>query len=155
MKIEELASAEVMVVREDTSVERMLQLFAKHNITGAPVIDGNGELKGVVSLSDLFRTDEAQESHEFYLNPSWSTVPHHEVSASLAKVADIMTRLVIIIEADESVERACDLMTNHGIHRLVVTRQGKVIGMVSSGDLVREFRDRLRAERSPAPKRQS
>jgi CBS domain-containing protein len=145
MKIEELMSKEVMVVQEDTPVKRMLKLFAKHDITGAPVINESGELKGVVSLSDLFRTGAAKDSHEFYLNPSWSSVPHEEHAESTAKVADIMTHLVIFVEADDDIERACDLMTNHGIHRIVVTHDGKVVGMISSGDLVREFRDRLKA----------
>lgn len=144
MKVEGLMTKEVLVVDEDTDVKRMVKLFHKHNITGAPVVGADGKLKGVVSLSDLFRTEKAQETHEFYLNPSWSIVPRRETPESKAKVADIMTNLVISVEAQDDIERACDLMTMHAIHRLVVTRQGKVVGMISSGDLVREFRDRLR-----------
>lgn len=145
MKIEELMTKEVKVVGMDTSVEQMMKLFSKHGITGAPVIDEDKKLKGVVSLSDLFRTEKVGESHEFYLNPSWSFVPHEQAAQTTAKVSDIMTKLVISVEADEDIERACDLMTDLGIHRLVVTRQGHVVGMISSADLVAEFRSRLRA----------
>lgn len=148
MKVEQLMSKEVLVVREDTTVERMLQLFKKHDITGAPVINEHRELKGVVSLSDTYRARKKHdESHEFYLNPSWSTVPHEEVSEDGSTVGDIMTHLVIFVEADDDIERACDLMVMHGIHRIVVTSEGKVVGVISSADLVREFRDRLRAAR--------
>lgn len=145
MKVEKLMSKEVMVVQEDTPVDRMIKLFRKHDITGAPVINEEGELKGVVSLSDLFRAEKGHDSHEFYLNPSWSSVPHHEEKEYNSTVKDIMTKLVIHVEADDDIERACDLMVDLGIHRLVVTREGKVVGNISSGDLVREFRDRLKA----------
>ena len=145
MKVEDLMSSEVLVVREDTPVDRMIQLFRKHEITGAPVIDESQKLRGVVSLSDLFRAEGAHDSHEFYLNPSWSMIPHHDDSKYSSTVKDIMTKLVIHVEADDDIERACDLMVDLGIHRLVVTRQGKVVGNISSGDLVREFRDRLKA----------
>ena len=147
MKVEDLMSKEVLVVREDTPVDRMIKLFRKHEITGAPVIDASQHLKGVVSLSDLFRAEKSHDSHEFYLNPSWSMVPHHHDSEYSSTVKDIMTKLVIQVDADDDIERACDLMVDLGIHRLVVTRAGKVAGNISSGDLVREFRNRLKAAR--------
>ena len=146
MKVENLMSKEVMVVRENTPVDRMIKLFRKHEITGAPVIDESQKLKGVVSLSDLFRAEQSHDSHEFYLNPSWSMVPHEDVESEYSStVKDIMTKLVIHVEADDDIEKACDLMVDLGIHRLVVTRGEKVVGIISSGDLVREFRDRLKA----------
>lgn len=112
---------EALVVTKDIPVKRMIQLFAKHEITGAPVIDAKGEMVGVVSLTDVYRTSEA------------------------STVADIMTQLLICAEESDDIDVAADLMVNHGIHRVVVTRDGKVTGVITAGDLIKEFRDRLKA----------
>ena len=121
MKISELMTPEALVVTKDIPVKRMIQLFAKHEITGAPVIDAKGEMVGVVSLTDVYRTSEA------------------------STVADIMTQLLICAEESDDIDVAADLMVNHGIHRVVVTRDGKVTGVITAGDLIKEFRDRLKA----------
>lgn len=152
MKIREIMTKVALVVQEATPLERMIHLFSKHEITGAPVINKDGELIGVVSFSDLSRQGRKKDphNHDFYLNASWGTVPSEEAPLPSETVADIMTHLVISAEADEDIDRAADLLVNHGIHRVVVTKDGHVVGMVSSNDLVREFRDRLKAERESA-----
>ena len=121
MKISELMTREALVVTKDIPVDRMIQLFAKHEITGAPVIDAQGEMVGVVSLTDVYRKSE------------------------VSTVADIMTHLLICAEESDDIEVAADLMVNHGIHRVVVTRDGKVTGVITAGDLIKEFRNRLKA----------
>lgn len=121
MKIQELMTREALVVSAGTTIDRMMKLFAKHEITGAPVIDSNGEMVGLVSMTDLYRQKDA------------------------SRVSDIMTKLLICAEEADDIEVAADLMVNHGIHRVVVTNQGKVTGVLTSGDLIREFRNRLRA----------
>lgn len=149
MKISELMSRVALVVQADISVARMAQLFAKHQISGAPVIDGEGHLVGVVSLSDLAKSSAAAQKHhaDYYLNPSWGDVHWHHDEADTLKVADIMTHTIISAEADDDIERAADLLVNHGIHRVVITRGKQVAGVITSSDLVKEFRRRLKAEK--------
>jgi len=148
MKISELMTKEALVIKASVPVDRMTKLFAKHEITGAPVIDESGDLIGVVSMSDMARKTEGerQDKHEYYLNPSWGAIPTHSHEEAQSKtVGDIMTNLIIYAEEDDDIEVAADLMVNHGIHRVVVTKNNKVVGVISSSDLVREFRDRIRA----------
>ena len=150
MKISELMTKEAMVIRDSVPIQKMAKLFRKHEITGAPVIDDDGELVGVVSMTDLARRRTEQlaeaEGSDYYLNPSWGTVHLPETDPSEELVRDIMTCLIICAEEDDDIERAADLMVNHGIHRVVVTKNDKVTGVITSSDLVREFRDRLRKE---------
>lgn len=145
MNISELMSKEALVIQDSIPVHRMAQLFAKHEITGAPVINEHGKLVGVVSMSDLWRKRGGSDGkHDYYLNPSWGSVDlpdgHEET-----KVSDIMTNLIICADEDDDIERAADLMVIHGIHRVVVTKDEKVVGVITSTDLVREFRDRMKA----------
>lgn len=148
MKISEIMTKKVLVIRQETKVERMLELFSKHELTGAPVIDAEGNMMGVVSLTDLrhrTKPDEKRQSSGFYVNQSWGVVDL-EPEEKDELVEDIMTNLIICAEEDDHIERAADLMTCHAIHRVVVTKQGVVTGIITSGDLVKEFRRRLRLE---------
>lgn len=149
MKISELMTKEALVIKQDVPTERMAKLFLKHQITGAPVIDKDGELVGVVSMSDLGRRrlEDMQNKTDYYLNPSWGTVAVTEDEHEERLVKDIMTNLIICAEEDDDIEHAADLMVNHGIHRVVVTKNDKVTGVITSSDLVREFRDRMRSAR--------
>lgn len=147
MKIADLMSQDVVTVRPETPVSEMKDLFHKHTISGAPVADAHGNLLGVVSLSDLSREKPVEEPKEvaFYANPSWGTIRFPTAGGDTQTVADIMTNLVISADQDEDLERAADLMVNHGIHRVIVTSAGKVVGVVSSFDLVKEFRNQMKA----------
>lgn len=147
MKISQIMTREALVIQENTTVERMVELFAKHQISGAPVIDEDGELVGVVSLSDLSRNKSKINSSEYYKAPTWTQANQSVDGQEQKLVGDIMTQLIICAEEDEPIEVAADLIVNHGIHRVIVTRQEKVVGVVSSGDLVKEFRNRLRSAR--------
>lgn len=149
MTISKHMSKEVFVVSSESTIEEMTKLFEQHRISGAPVVDREQCLVGVVSLSDLSRQHTAKQANEvaYYANPSWGQI-HFPVSAEEEKsetVKDIMTNLVISADAEDDLERAADLMVEHSIHRVIVTSAGKVVGVLSSFDLVKEFRRQMKA----------
>ncbi len=145
MKVRELMTTKVGVVSEDTSVAELAKVLAKHQITGAPVVDEQKKLVGVVSLSDVARSAPADGPHKvcYYANPSWSGVDIPE--SDQRRVGDIMTHIVIHVDAEDELERAAELMVNHGIHRVIVTHQKKIVGVITSMDMVKEFLERMRA----------
>lgn len=149
MNISEHMSKEVVVVKSTLPIEEMKQLFHKKRISGAPVVDDQEKLIGVVSLSDLSRSRPANKANDvgFYANPSWGTVNLPQDWEQADTVADIMTNLVIFADQDDNLERAADLMINHGIHRVIVTSEDKVVGVLSSFDLVKEFRRQMKASK--------
>ena len=112
-----LMTREVMCVREDASVESIKDLLGEHEISGAPVVDADGKLIGVVSKTDFLRSQG-------------DAVPR--------TVADIMTRVPLAIPEGASVGQAAALMAYEGVHRLPVTTEGEeVIGVISSLDVLR------------------
>lgn len=148
--VSDIMSRKLVTVTPATSVDELMKLFAEKDITGAPVVDAQHKLVGVVSFSDMARPEMQREPHqvEYYVNPSWRSVEVTEVDDRQRTVEDIYTRLVISCDAGDSLERAADLMLDHGIHRLIVTAEGKVVGVVTSTDMIREFRAQLRAARA-------
>jgi CBS domain-containing protein len=147
MKISELMTKEALVIKDSVPTDRMAKLFAKHEISGAPVINDQGDLVGVVSVADLSRGKKGSSAgkSDYYLNPSWGTVTVEKETSDTVTVKDIMTNLIICAEEDDDIEVAADHMVNHGIHRVIVTRENKVVGVITSSDLVREFRNRMKA----------
>lgn len=147
MKVREVMQTEVLTVRPHTPVKELVAGLEKHGITGVPVVNAEGELVGVVSFSDVARKSAVSDSvhHcEYYVNPSWGTVDLITPEHGDKTVEEIMTKLVLDIDEDADLLQATELMTNFRIHRLIVTRQKKVVGVLSSSDLVKVLRDLLK-----------
>ena len=147
MKVREVMQTDVLTVRPHTTVKELVAGLEKHGITGVPVVGSKGELVGVVSFSDVARKgSESDAPHhcEYYVNPSWGSVDLVTPEHADKTVDDIMTKLVLDIDEEADLLQATELMTNFRIHRLIVTRQKTVVGVLSSSDLVKVLRDLLK-----------
>ncbi|MGW1174363.1 CBS domain-containing protein [Kitasatospora sp. NPDC002543] len=127
----------VVLVSPETGFREIVALLSEYDITGVPVVDPDGRPLGVVSEADLLRTLAAQEDPASLLPAPESAAPgpDGEVAA-----ADLMTAQPVCTTPDTSVVAAARLMSRHGLKRLpVLDDEGRVIGMVSRGDLLRVF----------------
>jgi CBS domain-containing protein len=114
-------TTDVVRVTEDMEVRAVALLFGDEAITGAPVVDGEGRVVGVISQRDLL--DHA-------LTPSTEGRP-------AAIVRDIMTPAAVTVEEDTPLPEVAARMARHGVHRVVVVdRAQRVQGIVTSMDLV-------------------
>ncbi|MFE7529029.1 CBS domain-containing protein [Kitasatospora sp. NPDC057542] len=127
----------VVLVSPETGFREIVALLSEYDITGVPVVDPEGRPLGVVSEADLLRTLAAQEDSASLLPAPESAQagPDGEVTA-----ADLMTAQPVCTVPDTSVVAAARLMSRHGLKRLpVLDEEGRVIGVVSRGDLLRVF----------------
>ncbi len=122
-------TADLVTVTPDTSVMKASQLMKQNNVRRLPVVDEKGALVGIVSDRDL---KEASPSKA-------TTLDVHELYYLLSelKVKDIMTRQVVTIKPDDTVEKAAVIMLEHKITGLPVVEDGKVVGILSQGDVFR------------------
>jgi CBS domain-containing protein len=108
-------------------------LIARH-IGGAPVIE-NGKLVGIVSRSDIIRYFTVQRSLAELLGhraESTSAEAHEETHL---KVQDIMARETVVVEPDTPIEQVARTMVARHVHRVLVTDQGSVVGLISALDV--------------------
>jgi predicted transcriptional regulator len=120
----------------------------EERVGGAPVVE-DGRLVGLVSRSDLVRrlvleSTLAASALDTVAGPAEDPA---RVSGRIAsavasrwqrlQVADVMIHDVVTVERDAPVEKAARLLVERHIHRLVVTERGRVVGLLSSLDLVR------------------
>lgn len=113
-----------VVVRLDTPLEEVAELLSQNDITGAPVVDVDGRLVGVISQTDLVRTAAAGSTD----GRGWMgyTARH------------VMTRTPVKARADVPLADAVRRLERHGVHRLVIVADDDVtpIGIVSISDLL-------------------
>jgi CBS domain-containing protein len=123
MKVSDLIGSrrEVFSIPEDASVHQVAQYFRERQVRSAGVLDANGRLIGVVSQSDI--SDKVAAENRC---PAWM------------KVGEIMSRDLISVALEMTLEDCLGLMDQHGVyHLLVVDGRGNFHGMVSVRDLLR------------------
>ncbi len=120
MQVQEIMSGKLVRIAPEESAEVAARLLARHNIGVLPVCGRDGKLRGLLTDRDIvLRCVAAGEE------------------PSATKVSDIMTRRIVTVPADASVEKAADMMAREQVRRLPVEREGKLIGLLSLGDLAR------------------
>ncbi|GAB3442520.1 CBS domain-containing protein [Phycicoccus ginsengisoli] len=121
---------DVVTIRPDETVERLLQLLADHRI-GAVVVSEDGEqVAGIVSERDVVR----------HLHSDGPDVVR-------ATISSIMTADVTTCDPDVSLEDLARTMTDQRIRHVPVVVDGRLHAIVSIGDIVKHRMDELQAER--------
>jgi CBS domain-containing protein len=138
----DIMTRKVISVSEDTSLEDLCGLLFEARITGAPVVDSDGMLVGIVSKDDIVgayfrdRGGEVASGLESLIEMGRDGPDADLPKRSASVVADIMTRDVVTAAEDTSVAEICDLMVTKGIHRVPVVREGGVVGIVSALNVI-------------------
>jgi CBS domain-containing protein len=107
----DVMTREIITVSPSTKIKNLAMILIKNQISGAPVANKAGKILGIVSEADII----AKKGKD-------------------AKA--IMSKKVISIRRDASVEEIAQLMVTHAIKRLPVMEGGKIIGIVSRADIV-------------------
>jgi CBS domain-containing protein len=140
MRVKDVMTPKVISVGADETVVNAARLMLRHQISGLPVIDKEGELVGIVTEGDFLRRGELGTQRrrskwlEFVLGPG--KLAQEYVQASSKKVEDVMTPDPRTIGEDESLETVVDMMERHRIKRIPVTRGGRVVGIISRANLM-------------------
>jgi CBS domain-containing membrane protein len=142
LTVGEVMTREILALAPDTSLPTAARLFATRHITGAPVIDVSGRVLGVVSQTDLVDPDGARSEgagHSIYYRiADGHTVAEGEALVDAeGVVSDVMSPSVLAIGPDAPILEAVRAMVAEGVHRLLVADDGKLVGIVTSMDVLR------------------
>jgi len=146
----EIMTREVLTVRADWSVNELAEFLADHSISGAPVVTRDDRLVGVVSLTDIVRHSgspiadrEHHTPHDVYSRHLEREYAQEELRAfriegdDAPQVSEIMTPMVFDVFEATTLEEVADTMVRGGIHRVFVTRDKQVVGVVSALDMLK------------------
>jgi len=152
----DIMNRNVFSVPEEMTTHELAGFFTEKMISGAPVLNDSGKLVGVVSLSDIVRNDSqrarivkdkvqsqtALHGWENKANEDEIEQLHIETDDGMT-VREIMTPLVFQVGEHAEVSEMADLMIDGRIHRLFVTRDEQLVGIVTALDMMRVFRNML------------
>jgi CBS domain-containing protein len=144
----DLMNPEVLTVRDDLSVQDLAAFLIENEISGAPVEDAEGRLVGVVSLVDIAAVASGEgdrlsrDGSSFFIEDEWGEGPGEDGAGVLPtaqiglRVAAIMNPRIYSVREDATVSEIASLMLKGHIHRLLVTREDRAVGVITTSDLL-------------------
>ena len=143
MRVSDLMTTNVLTIGPDASIRDVAQVLTEHRISGLPVCGIEGHVLGVVSEGDiLYKEHDPRESRPGrplgWLIKGIPPLDLYEKAAATT-AGEAMSSPALTIAPYESVSAAAQLMTEHGVNRLPVVQDGRLVGIVTRTDLVRAF----------------
>ena len=120
MQVRDLMNPSVVTITPQESASLAARLLSRHNLGALPVCGNDGGLRGIVTDRDIVLRCIAAED-----------------DPTQTQVKDIMTRNCAVVSPDDDAREATRLMAARQVRRLPVLEGGKVVGMVSLGDLAK------------------
>jgi CBS domain-containing protein len=139
MRAQDIMSDGVLSVAADATLLEAAKLLVNCRISAMPVVNDAGVMIGIVSETDLVRAQhpERPPQHPLASIAGDPQAAAAAVRASSRKVADVMTRDVLVATEDTPLTELARLMMERRVRRLPIVRNGAVVGIVSHIDLLR------------------
>lgn len=140
-KVKDVMATEVVTVREDTPFKEIVSVLLRTGVGAVPVLDSTGQVRGVVSESDLLAKEADptafEESHP--LERHSRRLARKKAGGSVA--ADLMTAPAVVAFEGATVSAAARKMRDHDVQRLPVVDalSGRLVGIVGRSDLLRVY----------------
>ena|SRR5215467_3951238 len=110
----EMMTHKVFTISPEASVQEVAQQLSREKISGAPVIDNEGQILGIITQADIIG----------------------KVDREGLCARDIMSTEVIAVDEETLIGEVAKLMSKRNIKRVPVMRNGKMVGIISRGDIV-------------------
>lgn len=142
MKVGDIMTQDVVALRADNTVEEIARLCNEHCISGMPVVDDDGYVIGMVSEDDLFLKERGIPFSVVRLPmlfKQWADplrlVELYE-GARHRTAAEVMTREVVCVNAEEPIGRVAWKMAQRKLKRVLVLRNGVLVGILTRSDII-------------------
>jgi len=146
LKARDIMVKEVMTVTEEQTVDQVIQMLMDYNVSGLPVVDDEQHVVGIVTEGDLiYRSKKLEIPRYFTILDSYiffdNTNKMEEQIQKMVgyRVREIMTKDVITVDVEDTVEDIATVMTRKNINRVPVTENGKLVGIVTRRDIIRAY----------------
>lgn len=150
----EIMSTDLKTVTPETTVREAAQLMADSQISGVPVVDAQGALVGIVSESDLIQTRRIPSWYYYWVDLEGFIAAGTDLAQAKARdrvqelsrhlespVSDVMTKKVMVASPEAPLEEIVRLMVSNRINRIPIVEQGRLLGIVTRGDILRSMKE--------------
>ena len=144
--VAEIMTKDVITVQESTTVREMAEIFDKMRFGSLPLVDGDGNLTGIVTASDLIEQGRPLHIPTVISLFDW-VIPlesEHSLERDLKRISaqtagELAARGVVTVAPADPVSAAAEIMSSHKLHALPVVAGKKLVGMVSRIDIIRNM----------------
>lgn len=152
----EIMTPSIKAVPQSWTMDRLARFLTDNEIAGSPVTDDSGDIIGIVTLKDIteFRwnashpetearltEDEAREARRLRM------VIYEGMGKLPVEVRDIMTPILLSVDEDTPVREIAKTMMAEHLHRIFVTLDGNISGIITTYDLLKIIADRNMTQR--------
>lgn len=151
MLVKKAMTKKPIALKADDNLSYAIKKLVKNKISGAPVVDKEKQVIGMVTESDILRTIDVsvpeirfdtsnifalvlsaiKSKHEF------EDIRREIMKAGKLLVKDAMTKKPICIEPEKSIIEAVKLMNKYEINRLPVVKKNKLVGIIARADIIK------------------
>ncbi|HET9018941.1 MAG TPA: CBS domain-containing protein [Acetobacteraceae bacterium] len=143
MKAADVMTRDVVTVHPETPVPDLVKLLLARGISGAPVVDKDGVLVGMVTEGDLVRraelgTEKRRGGWAAFFTGT-AVLAREYVQSHGVQVNDIMTQGAAAVAPETPLAEVADTMEQRRVRRVPVVENGRVVGVVSRANLLRAW----------------
>ena len=140
MKIKDIMIRDVTSVLKDCKLFNLLEILSRHKITGVPVVNQEQEVIGFISQHDIIK--DTLPNYLGIINSGSILSEFIQLSKSLKEnsnrpIKDFIKKNVITVNENDNEVLAADLLIRNNVQRLPVTRNKKLVGIITLTDICR------------------
>lgn len=110
----------VVTAPETLLLADAVSMFLKNHVGSVVVVNNHDEIIGIVAPNDVLKA-----------------IDHHPEHITSITISEVMTRNIIVVNPEDKIDDLMTIMTENRIRHLPVIDKGKLVGMVSIGDVVK------------------
>jgi len=126
---QDIMTEDVVTIHGDMLISQAAHLMLRDRVMAFPVVRGDNELEGILSMTDLFKLIDAAQQHRRDFREYLSEFKN-------LRVSEIMTTNVITIAPETTLTQILRLLMDQSIHTFPVAQDGKLVGIVGRHDIL-------------------
>ena len=126
MQVGDLMQLDLTIIRPEATLREVVSTLATAHVSGLPVVDADGRIIGVISTTDIIAAEAAMEEEG-----------GHVALLTQTSVRDIMSPRPYTIGPAADVREAARHMHYASVHRVFVTTEDRLLGVLAASDIVR------------------
>ena len=142
--VRDIMTTDLITVTPDMDIAGAAKILLDNRINGAPVVDKNGSLLGILCQSDLINQQKKFPIPTLFTFldgviqlPSMKQIEKQVSKIAALTVAEAMTPKPVTVTPDTHIETVAALMVDNNFHTLPVTEGSKLVGIIGKEDVLR------------------
>lgn len=140
----DIMTKDVVTVKPETSIEELARILIEKRISGAPVVDDNGNLIGIVTENDLISQNKRLHIPTVFrlfdaliMLERPKRIEEEIKRLTATRVLDICTKNIITVNEDTPLQEIATIMSEKKVHLIPVMKDKKIVGIIGKADLIK------------------